>query len=382
MNFKNFTKHNLFENKIELTISFSGGVSNSPPSRIQSTLVKYCDSERKSNKFFLFGGINSTRLNDIWSCEIRDNYFQWKKLNLKGDSPMTRNGHTAVIHRTEMFIWGGVIEDEKSYRVKEDILIFDIVNQRFFRENCHNKRDLKWRKHHIAELIGGYMLIFGGIDEDSEHLNDLWVLNLVSLTWLQVEIKGLTIPPLAFHCSAVVVPKLKREDKSFNIFKIYNSFLNTKYSIKSKLKQEGVYIFGGINDEMNYSNGLYVIKLNKKPFDSILLKTNGVQPSPRSHSKINFYENTNLLILHGGKNNNLCDGVTFNDFWVLDLENFNWYKLNTNDGVSKYNCPPRAEYCSLIHDHNLFIFGGCDNQQFLGSDFLIANLDIYDHKVC
>ena len=54
--------------------------------------------------------------------------FSWKKIELNEDeSPNPRYGHTAVLYKKEVFIYGGVTPKEY-FKPKEDILVYNIGN--------------------------------------------------------------------------------------------------------------------------------------------------------------------------------------------------------------------------------------------------------------
>jgi hypothetical protein len=339
-------------------------------------LVKYYDNERKTIKLFLFGGINCERLNDMWMCETKNNIFVWKLLKPIGETPVTRSGHTSVLYKNEIFIFGGFIRDDSLSKNKEKILIYEIRTNEYVYEESLSKEVIKWRRNHIAESVGIHMLVFGGIDDQSNYLNDSWLLDFSNLRWIRIDVKGIKIPPLAFHCSSIVISQQILEDPSFTIFRNPDTTYNKKYTTKTKIKHEGIYIFGGINDEGKYQNELYVIKNGRKPLERILLKISGTAPAPRALANMNFYENLNIVILHGGRNDLLKNGVIFNDFWLIDLENLVWYKLITNDGISKYVTECRAEHVSTIIENNLIIFGGSDEKHFMNSELCSIHIDL------
>ena len=75
------------------------------------------------------------------------------------------------------------------------------------------------RRNHISETINDYMMIFGGIDEFDNFLNDFWVLDLFYLKWIKMDTKGQKPSPLAYMCSSIVISIEKRNNPNFNIFK-------------------------------------------------------------------------------------------------------------------------------------------------------------------
>jgi hypothetical protein len=373
---KNISRDVLFTNFNEVFVSYTKNYINTPNSRSQSTMIYHPNSR----KFFLFGGLNSERYNDMWTCEYNNdtNNFLWTKLKPKGEIPMTRNGHTAVLYRNEMFIFGGTLEDEKVYKIKEDVLIYDVIANKFLIETCFNKKELKWRRNHIAESIGNHMLIYGGIDEEGKYLSDMWLLDYVNLRWIRMDPKGPKFPALAYHSSCLVVANERKQLPNFTIFKKPEIPINKLQN--RNLKLEGVYIFGGLDEDYNYKNDVYVIKVGMKPLEKLQLTVSGTPPFPRTGCSMNFYEPLNSIIIHGGRNDKHKKGTLFNDVWILDVEKFNWIKIYTNDGYSRVGLEFRSNHCSIIKENKLIIFGGINAKNFLSSELCILELDLIENN--
>jgi hypothetical protein len=50
--------------------------------------------------------------------------FTWNRIKTRGDDPLGRCGHTSVIYRTKLMIYGGATPFDP-FKSREDILIFD-----------------------------------------------------------------------------------------------------------------------------------------------------------------------------------------------------------------------------------------------------------------
>ena len=74
------------------------------------------------------------------------------------------------------------------------------------------------------------MVIYGGIDDDGNVLNDICLLDLVNLKWQKYEIKNKQVPFLAHHCSCFAIDSELKNLAGFNIFKTpeSNSKINGK----------------------------------------------------------------------------------------------------------------------------------------------------------
>lgn len=73
------------------------------------------------NSGYLFGGIGSGRLNDLWELDLSGDTYSWKLMNPTGFIPFKRFGHTSATFNNELIIWGG--EGLESH--KEEVVIYD-----------------------------------------------------------------------------------------------------------------------------------------------------------------------------------------------------------------------------------------------------------------
>jgi hypothetical protein len=212
------------------------------------------------------------------------------------------------------------------------------------------------------------MFIHGGINETGGLLSDMWVLDLLKLKWIEVKANGYNINGLSNHSICVVVNKEKLSFASFNMFKS-----NDNFNIKSeKIKNEGIYIFGGINDDNKVTNNLIQIKINRHILEKEKLDTAGRGPSPRCDTTLNFYEELKIIIVHGGRNE--CEYL--NDTHILDVVKLVWYRVNLfeEDLFNKTKLLKRCGHSAVIYKDQLMIFGG-NNDVFVGSDMFLINLN-------
>ena len=372
-----FTRKNLFIEYNCIYLKMINNFLNTPPSRSEAQLVQYYDDFRNEYVLILYGGMNFGRLDDVWECRISNYYdvngnkkYRWNKINIKGEVPQSRSGHTAKLYRNNIIIYGGIIEDEKSLHMKEDILIYDINEKKFSNDICLNKQLVSWRKYHIAEIIGQFMLIYGGMDENGKIISEPWALDLYRMKWIYPKFSNKSIyPKIYLHSSCQVFNERIRFHPKFSLFKI-----NNEKEYINFLKYEGIYIFGGINDEGNYMNDIYIIKRGK-PLHLFKPNTEGKPPSPRCQCTVNFFEKLNCLVIYGGRNEYMQNENFFNDFYFLDLERMLWISLEYNENIHNY---ARCGHVAEIVDNELIIFGGYNDKFYLKSDLMICNLDIIE----
>lgn len=125
---------------------------------------------------YLFGGSNLENENrKFYSLDLAQ--FKWELVKSRGDLPLTRDEHTAIINENEnaMVIFGGFSDGS---RTNETIK--------------YTFQDNKWsnilvpdgqpkpvaRSGHSAVIFENGMYVFGGKNDDNNKLNDLWRLDL------------------------------------------------------------------------------------------------------------------------------------------------------------------------------------------------------------
>lgn len=220
------------------------------------------------------------------------------------------------------------------------------------------------------------MIIHGGIDYEEHFLSDSWTLHLNSYKWDKFEAKGSPLGALAYHSCAVVIPSERLNHKNYELYK--SSEVPISRSSFNKVKIEGVYFFGGIDQFNNNYSDIKILKVGKRPCEWITPRIDGRPPKPRNSACLVFYEDINLLILHGGKNLNNLYSEVFSDIWVLDLEKMIWYLAKTEGEKIK-----RSNFTMGIIKNQLLIFGGMNEFSLIGSDVLNINVDLvtkYEEK--
>lgn len=211
------------------------------------------------------------------------------------------------------------------------------------------------------------MITLGGFDNDSDEIIDeLWILDLNNITWNKPEIKGEGFKKgIANHSSTIIISKERLFHPNLNI----NHFPDVPHT--KKIKYEGIYYFGGIDGDKKMTNEIKVLRLGKKPLEwHNIQHLGGTPPRVRCGSTINYYDNLNVIFMFGGMNYE----EFFNDLFMFDLENHYWYKVAIFDAIPL----KRADHISFISDNGLILFGGRNETMFLGSEFYVINLDIFE----
>jgi hypothetical protein len=347
----------------------------------------------KENEIILSGGLSSDNKNfTLWKLKVET--LKWKKIPIsKNNIQLNRYGHSVNLFDNKLFIFGGFSKLNKS-NVKNDFIIFNLSDNSFSSPKIIGKEPI-CTKNHISLLIGTQIFIYGGITEQNEIINDCNILNLNPLKWLKPKIDELTPPPFLYgHSACLVIQSKILQDSSLNVYKIpiknqiinvdeensNNNDNNNKYK-NTRLKEMGIYVFGGkifdpYLNKTNNSNQLWICIIGKKPLQWVQPECKGKPPSPRLYCSMNFYENGNYLIIHGGKDENNIFGA-LNDTFILDLEFFEWKRIELYGNNDNFKIIRRCGHNSCIYMNKLIIFGGMNNKNYIGSSIFIINLDFY-----
>ena len=339
-----------------------------PKKIFPETRENFCmNYDLSSNNILLFSG-NTCNIysNQLWKFNC--NNYEWSPLNSNNYIPDARCGHTGIIYKNKYYIFGGQYL-HSGFFAKLDIYNLDTNTW----TNCnHNSNFLlffKLRKNHISCKIGPQIFIHGGIGEDGEILDDSYLLNLNSdLDLLKANIFPISIPPkLAYHSCCLVMNSEVLKSNKFTIYKF-----PTSKQINNRIKERGLYIFGGKNKKI--CNDMWLLRIGQKPLEWIKVNTFGKPPCPRYLCSMNFFEKGNFIIIHGGKTKINDKKFALKDTYLFELYRYQWIKVDYGEKAKIVK--PRCSHCSVICKNKLFILGGINEKSFNGGNFFIINLDI------
>ena len=401
-------------------------VLNNPNSRMEATFTPYY------NTLFLFGGLQTNNQSDLWELEISDKIYTWKKRIFKEVDLNPRFGHTTVLFNDCLYIYGGKFNLKKLKYPLEDILIYhiptNVMRVGIFKnsKNMTNKKylEIPQRRNHIAQVIGFYMVVHGGIDISLESLRDNYpefyfndfnlkknkdpktgenvlnyilgdfmALDLITLKWMKINnivfkkknskklfrFKSL---PRVYHSSCLVLSSEHTEKAmKINMFKNDNDennniFLKSQIETKTKfdIRYEGIYIFGGLDGTFKETNTLYILHCFRNPLVLFEPKIKGLPPTPRQMATMNLNNILNYIIIYGGKNIN----QVFGDIFILDIMNFQWI------GVQLFGTDIKTKisgHCAGIINNKLYVFGGSnEDDKYTSAKLLSIELDLMRNK--
>ena len=361
--FKNISKKQN-EGTLQLYAYYRYPNRNFPEGREQFSIFFY-----NNNRIYICGGLTvKMGIMPIWYLNM--DKLEWNKVPQK-ENTNNRFGHTSIIYQNKIYFYGGRAKIDKALYYC-GLEIFSLNEGIYYKPMLSKLNSPPLRRNHIAILIDEQIFIHGGVSENNEILSDCHLLNLNPLKWLKVSINRRTPNPKLYgHTGCVVVPKQYLINHKFNIYAYPDLEV-----VNCRIKKKGLYVFGGKSkEEGGISNKLWILTIGQKLLEWNLAETKGIPPRPRYNHSMSFYERGNFLIIHGGRNDLMSDTIAFDDTFVLDLEFFEWFKVELFSQFDKFKVLSRCGHQSSIYGNKLIIFGGMNNNNYIGSTLFIVNLD-------
>jgi N-acetylneuraminic acid mutarotase len=153
------------------------------------------------NLILVFGGYDSHSFyNDLYILDL--NVRKWSEVEVLGTArPPPRYAHTATIVGRQLVVFGG----QGKNAALNDLWIFDLETLTWMSPTISGTPPLA-RSYHTANLIGDKLLIFGGKKSSQWH-NDFVMLDIPDRSWNRVELKaaeeGRTLAGRAYHSANV-----------------------------------------------------------------------------------------------------------------------------------------------------------------------------------
>ena len=326
----------------------------------------------KGTDILLTGGVSTKNEMDIWTLNVKN--IEWNKIPI-ANKALWRFGHTSIYNQQKIYFYGGKIKD-KNIPALIGLEIYSFNDKKFYNPNLYNEPPD--RRNHIAVKINEQMLIHGGVGINNDVLSDCYLLNFQPLKWMDISIERYGPKPKVFgHACCLVIPTIFLNHPNFSIYK-FPEIEKSKSTSINKVKEKGLYIFGGkTQEDGGLSNDLWILLFGQKPLMWVKIATNGKSPVARYFHSMDYFEQGNYIIIHGGRNDNVSASSALNDTFVLDLENFDWVSVHLYSNIPNFKVISRYGHKSAIFSNKLLIFGGINNNNYIGSSLFIVNLDFY-----
>lgn len=131
-------------------------------------------------KAYLYGGLSTGIMKELHVYNLNKN--KWKIPGVVGEVPRQgRSGHSAVGIKSSLWIFGGETEapSNATYRVCLNNMI--VYNTALGQWNTVQARSIKEpiapRRNHAACVYDQIMVVYGGVGQLGDYLNDVWVFN-------------------------------------------------------------------------------------------------------------------------------------------------------------------------------------------------------------
>ena len=246
-------------------------VGGQPPSDRTWCASVYDATEDRS---IIFGGYYIGYFySDVWELDLTAGSETWQMLSTSGTPPAPREAATAII---------------------------DPVNNR--------------------------MIIFGGYDQTTNARNDVWELDLTTLTWTQLFPSGTSPGPRYAHSA------------------VYDQV------------EHRMVVFGGTAPYMYAFNDVWELDLTDGAEAWQQLSPTGPFPVGRSRHFWAHNPSTNDMIIGFGYDSDGMSIWIYNDVWVLDLGSLEW--RDVSNGGFAINARRGASAAFFPDDQFTYIFGG------------------------
>ncbi|BBG96973.1 Galactose oxidase/kelch repeat superfamily protein [Prunus dulcis] len=284
-----------------------------------------------------------------------------------GTLPQPRSGHTAVIiGGSKVVVFGGLIEK----KFLSDIVVYDIDNKLWFQPECTGGSDGQVgpspRAFHVAVVIDCHMFIFGG-RSGGKRLGDFWVLDTDIWQWSELTSFG-DLPSARDFAAASAIGNRKivmyggwdgkkwlsdvyvmdTISLEWMELSVTGSLPPARCGHTATMVEKRLLVYGGRENE---TPGWTQLKLP------------GQAPSPRCGHTIT--SGGHYLLLFGGHGTGgwlSRYDIYYNDCIVLDRVSAQWKRLPTGNEP-----PPARAYHSLTcMGSRYLLFGGFDGKSTFG----------------
>lgn len=249
---------------------------------------------------------------------------QWSKVEVTGETPSPRVGHSVAVCKNDAYIFGGscIVDSD----TKNDVRYFNDVYKlsvgaekiEWVKLQCRGTTPSP-RDYHTSICYDNYLWIFGGKNNPScdECLPGVFRLSIKTLTWEEVSTTGPAPKSIGFSLS---------------------------------LAYDNAITFGGLENGQP-TNDMFLLNLKTKSW--VPIRANGSPPEPRcDHSTA--VVNDDVFVFGGASDAN----TYLNDLHRFNIETMSWHLIEERGAV-----PDCSAGHSLVahHDKDIYVIGGCQS---------------------
>lgn len=155
----------------------------------------------------VFGGfIGGSRTNELFALNLTT--LRWTTVASSGDPPSARSGHSALVYNDNMVVYGGCNDEGAKLN---DVWKLNLTSYTWQRVEVRGEVP-EGRSGHTACLYQSIMIVFGGMKELTKETNELLGLNLDSFEWSLIQEERKIEDPV----SAVQLEEYKKSRSPFH----------------------------------------------------------------------------------------------------------------------------------------------------------------------
>ncbi|UXI22962.1 hypothetical protein NH340_JMT08905 [Sarcoptes scabiei] len=217
-----------FSTEYRLANRLNASISSRPLGRRGHSAVVY------RNLMCIFGGYQDIKgsTSEIWYFDLDTEEWYLEGNNFRKEaSPSVRHGHSAVVYQESMFIYGGM----SNLNIKGDFWSWNFELKQWNRIKTNKNPGIL--AFHSAIVVLDSMFVYGGERSNGNHVNDLWRFRFANQTWEHIEIKGIA-PSCRTRHVAIANPFLKELESSLSFRN--GTKQNVWYRSESNLKSNNI----------------------------------------------------------------------------------------------------------------------------------------------
>ena len=299
-----------------------------------------------NNNMIIFGGRHLKKsLSNVYSLNFSS--LTWSKMEPIGIIPLARDSHSAVLYNnTDMIIFGGNGQTTKF----NDLWDFDINEYKWTKMTTQGKSPCA-RDGHLSTIIyNRYMVIYAGLNEKDEVINDIYLFDFENNNWIECNI-------------------------------INSNLLENRDGQSCCFVGDMIYLFGGQAGEDKYTNDLFTIKFEidssfktkPKAIVSEVEISNSIKPKERASHCCVVYKDQYLIITGGEAQNK----EPLDDIWLFDINKLCYIELEL---TGKEKIEGRFCHCSVIYGDTLALYGGMKNSECTLDNLTLISIELNQNK--
>ena len=261
------------------------------------------------------GRSSSRNATALYYLDVNESTWHW--IDARGPYLMH---HVTILVGDRLYVFGGL---DKNRVMARSVWGFDLCTKEYCKFG-KSPTVPRMRHNFIGEFVEriGRIVIFGGYYEGSRTRgNDVWLLEMESMTWVEAKPRGNPPSPRSNHASCTVA--------------------------------NHVFIFGGYK-RVQRLNDLHVLTLTPTTVRWSKPVLHGLTPGGRSSHSLTYV--SGKLFVFGGSN-----GAAISEVAVLDLTTMEWLTGNAhpNSYVVTGQIHPGVYHAATVGPKgNLYVFGG------------------------